>query len=92
MNYNRIYSLKDKSLVLLKDRRLFSRSMPKDIDHRLKEHNGDIEQVYTEVILEMDAANDKWKRKFLKREADELFRMYCEEKENDDVCTETDNT
>lgn len=66
----------------MRDKRLFSRSIPKDIDHRLKLHNGDIEQVYTEVILELEAATDKWKRKFLKREADELFKMYCE-KEGD---------
>lgn len=66
------------------DKRLFSRSIPKDIDHRLKLNNGDIEQAYTEVILELEAAHDKWKKKFLKREADELFKMYCE-KETEDV-------
>ena len=75
----------------MRDKRLFSRSIPKDIDHRLAMYDGDIEQAYTEVILELEATNDKWKRKFLRREADELFKMYCDKEGENNVYTETDN-
>ena len=59
----------------MKDIRLRSRNIPKDVEMRLIEHNGDLEMVFKDVVLEAHAAHDKWKRKHLELECNYIIQL-----------------